>query len=231
MKHKNKLLSATFLMASAVALISCGGDSGSSSDSKFFGKVPGIFASMTEQKEALKEQYKTCSSEDDVKKLQTEAESAEKDFSTRLEEAGKAMDGKTIEIKSTPEIKVNSPVTLTFDGFQSQLDLTPRFRMTGDVVAGQDYQSEDFKRISASAGDLSKYTNSSQHVYLTGLDDTGVQVFSQQVAFFPVKLIADSELGVKAGTKLEFETFTINEKNVEGCLKATSLQLSYSSGK
>lgn len=231
MKHKNKLLAATFLMASAVTLTSCGGDSGSSADSKFFGKVPGIFANMTEQKKTLKDQYKTCSSEDEIEKLQKEAELAEKDFSTRLEEAAKAMDGKTIEIKSTPEITVNSPATLTFDGFQSQLDLTPRFRLTGDVAAAQNYQSEDCKRISASAGDLSKYSGLSQHVYLIGLDDTGTQVFSSKVAFFPIGLITSSELGVKAGTKLEFETFTINEKNVEGCLKATSLQLSYSRAK
>lgn len=229
--YTNRLFIAAFLMVSAVALTSCGGGSGSSSDSRFFGKVPGIFADMIEKNEALKERYKNCSSEDEAKKLMAEAESAEKEFSVKLEDAGKALDGKTIEIQSTPEITVNSPITLSFDGFQSKLDMTPRFRLAGDVVAGQGYQSEDCKSISAGGGDLSKYTGLSQHVYLIGLDDAGTQVFSSTVAYFPIGLMSDSELGVKAGTKLEFETFTINKKNVEGCLKATSLQLSYSSGK
>ena len=44
-------------------------------------------------------------------------------------------------------------------------------------------------------------------------------------------LISENALGVKAGTPLKFETFQITEKNVEGCLKATSLKLSYESGK
>ncbi len=228
---KNKLLIAAFLMAAAVTFTSCGGGSGSASDSRFFGKVPGIFANMIEKKEVLKEQYKTCSTEDEAKKIYAEAESAEKDFSAKLEEAAKGLDGKTIEIQSSPEITVKSPITLTFDGFQSKLDMTPRFKLAGDVVAGQDYQSKDSKSISKAGGDITRYTGLSEHVYLIGLDDTGAQVFRSKVAYFPIGLITDSELGVKAGTKLVFETFTITEKNVEGCLKATSLQLSYSNDK
>lgn len=221
------------LVAIAIPLLlsSCGGGSGSSSDSKFFGNVPGIYAEMTAKDESLKEQFKNCSSEDEAKKVYAEAEAAEKEYSVKIEEAAKALDGKTIEIESTPEITVNSPITLTFDGFRSKTDMTPRFKLTGDAVAAQNYQSEESKGLSTGGGDLTRYKGLSQHVYLLGFDDAGTQVFSQKVAYFPIDLITDTELGVKAGTNLKFEDFTINKKNCEGCIKATVLKFSFTEGK
>ncbi len=231
MKHINKLSAVAAVALAAMSLISCGSSSGSSADSNFFGNVPGIFANMIEKKDALKEKYMTCSSEDEARKIQAEAASAEKEFSAKLEEAAKALDSRTIEIQSTPEITVNSPVALTFDGFSSKLDLTPRFKLTGDVVAAQNYQSKDCKGLSSAGGDLTKYTGLSEHVYLIGLDESGNQLFASKVAYFPIGLISDTELGVKAGTPLVFETFTISKKNVEGCIKAKSLRLSFQSDK
>ena len=101
--------------------------------------------------------------------------------------------------------------------------------MEGDVVAAQNYQSEDSKMLST--GNPSRYVGMAQQVFLVGYDDAGTRVFSQKVAYFPMDLISENALGVKAGTPLKFETFQITEKNVEGCLKATSLKLSYESGK
>lgn len=221
---------AAFALAS-LSLSSCGNGSASSADSKFFGNVPGIFAEMLEKENALKEQFKACSSAEEGQKVQAEAETLQNDFSAKLEEAGKALNGKTIEIQSSPEITVNSPVTLEFDGFASKLDLTPRFKISGDVVAAQDYQSADSKGISEAGGDLTRYTGLSEHVYLVGLDSEGNQLFSQKIAYFPIILISDTQLGVKAGTPLVFETFTITKKNVEGCLRATTLQLKYTPDK
>lgn len=218
-------------IAMTCLLSSCGGSSGSSSDSKFFGNVPGIYVEMVAKDESLKEQFKNSSSEDEAKKVFTEAEAAEKEYSVEIEEAAKALDGKTIKIESTPEITVNSPVTLTFDGFRSKTDMTPRFKLSGDAVAAQNYQSEDSKGLSTGGGDLTKYKGLSQHVYLLGFDEAGTQVFSQKVAYFPIDLISDTELGVKAGTALKFEDFTINKKNCEGCIKATVLKLSFTEGK
>lgn len=226
-----KVLKLTAMVAIAMAtltLSSCGGGVGSS-DSKFFGKVPGIYSEMTGKKEAMQEKFKTCESQDEAIKLMADAVKAEKEYESKLEEAGKALDGKTIEIESTPEITVNSPITLTFDGFWSKSDLEPKFKMEGDVVAAQNYQSEDSKKLST--GDPSRYVGMGQQVFLVGYDDAGTRVFSQKVAYFPMDLISESALGVKAGTPLKFETFQITEKNVEGCLKATSLKLSYESEK
>lgn len=226
-----KVLKLTAMVAIAMAtlaLSSCGGGVGSS-DSKFFGKVPGIYSEMTGKKEAMQEKFKTCESQDEAMKLMADAVKAEKEYESKLEEAGKALDGKTIEIESTPEITVNSPITLTFDGFWSKSDLEPKFKMEGDVVAAQNYQSEDSKKLST--GDPSRYVGMGQQVFLVGYDDAGTRVFSQKVAYFPMDLISESALGVKAGTPLKFETFQITEKNVEGCLKATSLKLSYESEK
>lgn len=226
-----KVLKLTAMVAIAMAtltLSSCGGGVGSS-DSKFFGNVPGIYSEMTAKKEAMQEKFKTCESQDEAMKLMADAVKAEKEYESKLEEAGKALDGKTIEIESTPEITVNSPITLTFDGFWSKSGLEPKFKMEGDVVAAQNYQSEDSKMLST--GDPSRYVGMAQQVFLVGYDDAGTRVFSQKVAYFPMDLISESALGVKAGTPLKFETFQIAEKNAEGCLKATSLKLSYESEK
>lgn len=228
---RNFKLMALAAIAMPMLLSSCGGSGGSSSDSKFFGTVPGIYADMTAKEESLKEQFKNCSSEGEAKKIFAEAEAAEKEYSVKIEEAAKALDGKTIEIESTPEITVNTPITLTFDGFQSKTDMTPRFKLAGDAVAAQNYQSEESKGLSTGGGDLTKYKGLSQHVYLLGFDDAGTQVFSQKVAYFPIDLITDAELGVKAGTNLKFEDFTINKKNCEGCIKAAVLKLSFTEGK
>lgn len=228
---RNFKLMALAAIAMPMLLSSCGGSGGSSSDSKFFGTVLGIYADMTAKDESLKEQFKNCSSEGEAKKIFAEAEAAEKEYSVKIEEAAKALDGKTIEIESTPEITVNTPITLTFDGFQSKTDMTPRFKLAGDAVAAQNYQSEESKGLSTGGGDLTKYKGLSQHVYLLGFDDAGTQVFSQKVAYFPIDLITDAELGVKAGTNLKFEDFTINKKNCEGCIKAAVLKLSFTEGK
>lgn len=225
-----KVLKLTAMVAIAMAILtlsSCGGVG--SSDSKFFGKVPGIYSEMTGKKEALQEKFKTCESQDEAMKLKADAEKAAKEYETKLEEAGKALDGKTIEIESTPEITVNSPITLTFDGFWSKSSLEPKFKMEGDVVVAQDYQSEDSKKLST--GNPSRYVGMGQQAFLVGYDDAGTRVFSQKVGYFPMDLISESALGVKAGTPLKFETFQITEKNAEGCLKATSLKLSYESEK
>lgn len=228
---RNFKLLALAAIAMPILLSSCGGGSGSSSDSKFFGNVPGIYAEMAAKDESLKEQFKSSSSEDEAKKVFAEAEAAEKEYSVKIEEAAKSLDGKTIEIESTSEITVNTPITLTFDGFRSKTDMTPRFKLAGDAVAAQNYQSEESKGLSTGGGDLTRYKGLAQHVYLLGFDDAGTQVFSQKVAYFPIDLISDAELGVKAGTKLVFETFTINKKNCEGCTKATVLKLSFTEGK
>lgn len=225
-----KVLKLTAMVAIAMAtltLSSCGG--AGSSDSKFFGNVPGIYSEMTAKKEALQEKFKTCESQDEAMKLKADAEKAANEYETKLEEAGKTLDGKTIEIESTPEITVNSPITLTFDGFWSKSGLEPEFKMEGDVVVAQDYQSEESKKLST--GNPSRYVGMGQQVFLVGYDDAGTRVFSQKVGYFPMDLISENALGVKAGTPLKFETFQISEKNVEGCLKATSLKLSYESGK
>lgn len=231
MNMRNFKLMALAVIAMPLLFSSCGGGSSSSSNSKFFGNVPGIYAEMVAKKESLKEQFKNSSSEDEAKKIYAEAETAEKEYSVKIEEAAKALDGKKIEIESTPEITVNSPVTLTFDGYRSKTDMTPRFKLTGDAVAAQNYQSEESKSLSTGGGDLTRYKGLAQHVYLLGFDEAGTQVFSQKVAYFPMDLITDSELGIKAGTNLKLENFTINKKNCEGCIKATVLKLSFTKGK
>lgn len=210
---------------SCLAITSCGGGAGSATESKFFGNVPGIYLQIMETSNALKEQFKTSSSEDDAKKVMAKAEKAEQEYSAKIEEAAQSLDGKTISIESDSQFTVNSPVTLTFDGFQSKTDLTPRFKLSGDIVAGSDYQSEAAKGLSGSTA--SKYVGMAEHVYIVGKDADGNEVFSQKIAYFPGELIGADQLGVKKGTALQLESFTINKHNAEGCTKAVTLHLSY----
>lgn len=227
---KSNLFAPALVALALTTLASCGGGAGSSSDSKFFGSVPGVFMQMTEKKDALKEQFKNCSSESEAKSIMEDAESAEKEYTAKIEEAAKALDGKTIEIETNDYFRVNSPVALTYDGFRSKSDLTPRFKLAGNIEAAQVYQSENSKTLSGSS-DVSRYVGLSEPVYLVGLDDAGNELFTSKIAYFPIGKIADTELGIPAGTPLTFETFTITDKNAEGCAKATKLQLSYKSEK
>ena len=184
---KSNLFAPALVALALTTLASCGGGAGSSSDSKFFGSVPGVFMQMTEKKDALKEQFKNCSSESEAKSIME-------------------------------------------DGFRSKSDLTPRFKLAGNIEAVQVYQSENSKTLSGSS-DVSRYVGLSEPVYLVGLDDAGNELFTSKIAYFPIGKIADTELGIPAGTPLTFETFTITDKNAEGCAKATNLQLSYKSEK
>ena len=105
--------------------------------------------------------------------------------------------------------------------------MDPRFKLAGDIVAGENYQSENARSLSDGSSDPSRYKGLSQHVYLIGLDNEGNKVLESKIGYFPMDLISDTELGVKAGTPLVLETFTIHDGNMGGCIKATTLQFSY----
>lgn len=209
----------------ALALSSCGGGSDKASDSKFFGDVPGLYLQMMEKKDALKQQFKTASTEEEGRKLMAEAEKAEQDYGATLEEAAKALDGNTLEVQSTPQFTVKSPMTITFDGFASKLDQTPRFRVAGEIEAAENYQSDAARSLSGQ--NASSYAGLGEHVYLVGTDAGGNRVFSQKVAVVPLSVYSSDQLGVKAGTPLKLEDIVINKHNAEGCTKAVALHLSY----
>mgnify|MGYP000794379460 FL=1 len=217
----NKLITAAAIACASLILASCGG--GSSSDSRFFGNVPGLCAKWEQTNDGLKEKFKTADSAEAAGKIMDEANASKEEYKAKIEEAAKGLDGKTIEIQSTPQFTVNSPLTLTFDRMSS---MDPRFKLAGDIVAGENYQSENARSLS-DGSDPSRYKGLSQHVYLIGLDNEGNKVLESKIGYFPMDLINDTELGVKAGTPLELETFTIHDGNMEGCIKATTLQLSY----
>ena len=228
MKTTRLFAAATAIVLAAISISSCGDNSGAAaSGSRFFGDVPGIYMKMMEKKSEFMERFKRCSSDDEVRKIQAEAEKEEAEFATKIEKAATALDGKTIEIESTPDFNVGSPVTLTFDGFRSKLDMTPQFRLSGDATAAKDYQSESAKCLSSPSSDISRYEGLTEHIYLDGFDDQGNEVFSSQVAVIPIKGNADGELCVLTGTPVQFETLTISKHNAEGCMKATTLKLLY----
>lgn len=222
MNLTNKLITATAIACASLTLASCGG--GSSSDSRFFGNVPGLCAEWEQTNNDLKEKFKTSESAEAAGKIMDEANASKEEYKAKIEEAAKGLDGKTIEIQSTPRFTVNSPVTLTFDRMSS---MDPRFKLAGDIVAGENYQSENARSLSDGASDVSRYKGLGQHVYLIGLDNEGNKVLESKIGYFPMDLISDTELGVKAGTPLVLETFTIYDGNMEGCIKATTLQFSY----
>lgn len=224
----NNLLAAVAVLFAASSLTACGESAGAVAGSKFFGDVPALYLQMMEKKADIKEQFKNASSEGEAKDLMTQAQQFEDDYRVQIQNAASDLTGKTIEVVSTDDFTVNTPLTMTFDGFFSKSDMTPQLKFTGEVVAARDYQSDDAKGITDAGGDLSRYVGLAQHIYLEGYDDQGNQVFSSQVGYAPLGLSGDGQLLVKTGTPVKFDNLTINKKNAEGCLKATSLRLVYS---
>ena len=141
---------------------------------------------------------KDIKTEADKKKLIAESQEIQEKYTAKIEETAKALDGKELKI-TDGEFTVAQPVTLTFEGLSSKKNLSPRFKLGGELSVPADF-SPAAPLIGAS------YT-----VYLVGYDAEGTALFASKAGFVPAENV-DGKGMVKAGTPVTLETLTYNDK-------------------
>ena len=124
------------LALASLTLASCSG--GGSSDSGLFGALPGEMTRYESEMKALEEKAKDIKTEADKKKLIAESQEIQEKYTTKIEETAKALDGTELKV-TDGEFAVAQPVTLTFDGFASKKELTPRFKLGGALSVPADF--------------------------------------------------------------------------------------------
>ena len=136
MKTRHFFGAMTLALAS-LTLASCSG--GGSSDSGFFGALPGEMTQYESEMKALEEKAKDIKTEADKKKLIAESQEIQEKYTTKIEETAKALDGTELKV-TDGEFAVAQPITLTFDGFASKKELTPRFKLGGALSVPADFR-------------------------------------------------------------------------------------------
>lgn len=189
-------LGAIALALASFTLASCSGSNASESD--LFGAIPGEMTQFQSEMDALQEKAKDIKTEADKKKLIAESQEIQEKYTAKIEETAKALDGKELKITDA-EFTVAQPVTLTFEGLSSKKNLSPRFKLGGELSVPADF-SPAAPLIGAS------YT-----VYLVGYDAEGTALFASKAGFVPAENV-DGKGMVKAGTPVTLETLTYNDK-------------------
>lgn len=191
-------------------LFSCSGGVGSS-DTLLFGSLPGVYGQFQTEKDQLQEEAKNINSEADKAKLIEKSEKMKEEWSAKIEESAKSIDGKTIEFAES-DIKVINPISLQFDGFFSKTDMTPKFKINGSAEAPAEINTGEM------------YVGTSENVYIVGYNAEGQEVYQIKGGFIPVENV-DGKAVVKAGTAVNFDTFHFSGKKVEEYEAAKTLKL------
>lgn len=190
-------------------LTSCSG--GSASKASLFGSLPAEHEQFQAEKDAIKAKAKDIKTEADKAKLIAESQEMEEKWAAKIEETAKSLDGKPIGITDS-EIKVTTPLSLTFDGFFSKSDLTPLFKINGSAKAAADITPEG------------EYPRAVYSVYIVGYDATGQETFSSKIGHITAEQ-TDNTAVIKAGTPVNFESLQFSGKKAADYQLTETLKL------
>lgn len=204
-----KLFVATLAVA-AITMSSCSDGTGSSG-TPLFGSLPGVYEKFQTEQDKLSEEAKNIKSEADKAKLIEKAEKIQEEWSAKIEESAKALDGKTIEFAES-DIKINEPLSLEFDGFTSKSDLAPKFKINGSCETASEINTGVV------------YLGPSEKVYIVGYDADGQQVYKVKVGAVSAENV-DGNAVVKAAEPVTFTPVYFSEKEVGEYKAAKTLKL------
>lgn len=197
----------------AAMLQSCSsGSSEASSETMLFGTVPGIYEQFSTRRGELKEKLK--SSPDDGEQIKSDYDKLHSEYATKLEEAAKALDGKTLDIIPGDDFKITAPVSLTFEKFFSDSDLTPAFDVAGEIVTTKDLFPEG-----ASIGIGSP-------VYIVYYDAAGNELNKSRIGFLKPSQQMGDKIGVPAGSTIKFDRLQFSPKRIPDYTKTASMKIS-----
>lgn len=201
-------------VSSAIALTilsSCSGGGASKSESLLYGNLPAVHSEMQEAKNSIKEEFIAAKSESQGKDLIEKANKLEKEYSEKIEAAAKALDNREINF-SEGDLKITAPVTLTYESFFSQSDMTPYFKVNGSAEAATDITF-------AGEHPLSGY-----NVYIVGYGPDNEELFASKVGMIDAEINGETAV-IKAGTPVKFDRLQFSSNETDEYRKTASLKL------
>lgn len=226
MKHLFKLMSIVGI--ASLGLSSCGGSS--SSESMLFGNVPSIVANYDTKNDQLKEELKNCDSQSKGQKIFDEAEALKNETLSKVEEAGEAWSGSTIDLTSDASFNVKTPLTVTFDGFFSKSSFTVKYNLEGEILTAKDCIWEPLTDSEKTMVDqilkdgIKSY--SIANVGIIGLDEDGNEITSDKIGYAMLAII-DGKVGVAANTPVKLDKLVMSSKTVSQYPLVKSLKLGF----
>lgn len=198
------------------ALSSCGG-SGSSTDScLIFGEVPGLYADYQTQCDKIEQSAQN--SEADYKKASARIDELTEEYRAKIEEAGKKLDGRPIEVAPGDDFRIVTPLSLTFKEFANNLNAV--FTVNGEVEAARD--------ITIEVSESWLKSHDVQYLWLplmlVGCDGQGVEVTAARIGSFKGFQVVDDKLVLPAGTKAELQTVPYNHNDYDDYILVKSVK-------
>lgn len=206
---KSNIILSVSIVFSAI-LSGCVGSSGSS-ESLLFGKVPSIVEKYQEENNRFKEALKRCDSKSEAEKIFTDAEALESETLSKVEEAGQAWSGTTLDILSNDSLTIKTPLTVTYDGFFSKMSFQVKYQLTGEIVVAKDLV------MPARQGS----------VYIVGLDADGNEIVRNKIGMVSSvdDLDGNGNVKVPAGRIVSFEPLTFRDSKAAEYPKIKSLKI------
>lgn len=218
----NYLIAGISLLAAAI-LASCGGSGSSTESCMIFGDVPGIYADYQTQRDKIGESAQK--SESDYKKASSQIDELKEQYRAKIEEAGKKLDGRPIEIASGEDFKVVKPISLSFKEFANNLNAA--FNVDGEI--------ETAKNITIEVSESWLKSHDVQYLYmpllLIGCDEQGTEVTSARIGTFKGFQVIDGKLVLPAGIKAELQTVAYNKNDYDDYIKVRSVKLALDTSK
>lgn len=206
-----KVLYSIAVIASALAMVSCGGSG--NTQSKLFGEIPSVRIKYEQKSDELQQKMEDVKDIGDLTKLAEEYEALGDEQKVELEAAANKWSGSTLEIDECENLTVNTPITVEFDGFFSSD--SPKFKINGDIVVSTEIECE-------ASEDLIKYysTRTDQliprRVRLIALDAEGNEVFKETIGTVKPTFV-DNKILILVGEKviMDGQELVFSDKNLD----------------
>ena len=217
-----QLVAGVCLLALA-SLASCGSAGSSNENCLIYGEVPSLYADYQTQYDKIKESAQK--SESDYKKASARLEELKDEYRAKIEEAGKKLDGKPIEINPGEDFNVVTPLSFSFKEFGNSINAV--FVVNGEVTAAKDVV------IEVSESWLKQHNV--EYLYLplliVGCDAQGAEVTKDRIGCFKGFTVVDNKVVLPSGTKAELQTTAYNKNKFDDYKKVASVKLALDTSK
>ena len=217
-------LMAGICLLAIATLTSCGSSGSSTENCLIFGEVPSLYADYQAQRDKIEESAQK--SETDNKKASAQLDGLKEQYRTKIEEAGKKLDGQPIEIAPKEDFNVLNPLSLSFKEFGNSVNAV--FIVKGDVEAGKD--------IAIEVSESWLRSHDVEYLYLplmlVGYDEQGVEVTKERIGCFNKCFkIVDGKVVLPSGSKAELQTVAYNKNSYDDYIKVKTVKLSLDTSK
>lgn len=190
MKLNIKLMAAVAVISAT--LTSCGGNA-----SDLFGDLPKIYEEYEAEMEAVKESGNV------------DAKAFNEKYEQKFLEAAEALNGKEISVSDEGEMKITSPIKMTFDR------IVPKglsFNLEGEMEVAEEIVREV------------KYRVPGLGVYLVGYDSDDKELFKDKIAYIESRS-PGNRVRIEAGTRASFYGLDFETDHAKDYPKAKELKL------